>query len=58
MFKDEPISSLENNPVLGIYLGPSIDVGPVLTDNILKSNGEVFHRSTHHNIMTYELQSE
>ena len=30
-----------DNPVLGRYLGPAINVGPAMTANILKSNGEV-----------------
>ena len=32
--------------VLGRYCGTSIDVGPSLTDKILRKNGQQFHRST------------
>ena len=33
--------------VLGKYCGPSIDVGPALTANILRNNGQRVHRSTY-----------
>ena len=32
--------------VLGRYLGPSIDVGPVMTQRVMKANGEYEDRST------------
>jgi len=28
MFRDQPVAFLDDNPVLGRYLGPAIDVGP------------------------------
>jgi hypothetical protein len=31
MFRDQPVAFPDNNPVLGRYLGPAIDVGPALT---------------------------
>ena len=40
MFRDEPIQYPDENPVLGRYLGTAIDVGPEMTDNIMKANGE------------------
>ena len=43
---------------LGRYLGPSIDVGPALTANILKSNGEVIHRSTYRYLLPEEVTYE
>ena len=39
---------------IGIYLVLAIDVGPSLTANILKSNGEVVHRSTYHSLIPEE----
>ena len=47
MFRDEPILFPDDNPVLGRYLGPAIDVGPAMTAKIMKSNGEVVYRSTY-----------
>ena len=32
--------------VLGKYLGPSIDVGPAMTQHVMKANGEYEDRST------------
>jgi hypothetical protein len=37
----------DDNPVLGRYLGPAINVGPALTAKILKANGEVVYWSTY-----------
>ncbi len=37
----------DNNPVLGRYLRPAIDVGPALTTKILKANEKVVYRSTY-----------
>ena len=47
MFRDEPIQYPDENTVLIRYLGPEIDVGPAMTDNIMKVNGEVVHCSTY-----------
>ena len=44
MFRDSVVSFQEDNMVLGRYLVPSIDIGPDMTANILKSNGEVIYR--------------
>ena len=38
MFRDEPIQYPDKNPVLGKYLGASIDVGPKMTENTMKGN--------------------
>ena len=42
--------------VLGRYLVPSIDIGPAMTVNILKSNGEVVHRSTYQDFLPEDLE--
>ena len=47
MFRDERIQYPDKNPVLGIYLGPVIDVGTEMTVKIMKGNGEVVHLSTY-----------
>jgi hypothetical protein len=47
MFRDQPVAFPDDNPMLGRYLGPAIDVGPALTAKILKANGEVVYRSTY-----------
>ena len=47
MFHDQPVAFPDNNPVIGRYLGPAIDVGPALTAKILKASGEVVYRSTY-----------
>ena len=47
MFRDQPVAFPDDNPVLGRYLGPAIDVGPALTTKILKANEEVDYRSTY-----------
>ena len=45
MFWEEPDHAPfpEDNPILGRYLGPAIDVGPAMTAKNLKSNGEVIN---------------
>jgi len=47
MFRDQPVAFPDDNPVLGRFLGPAINVGPTLTAKILKANGEVVYRSTY-----------
>jgi hypothetical protein len=54
MFCDQPVAFPDNNPVLGRYLGPAIDVGLALTPKILKANGEVVYQSTHRAIIDVE----
>ena len=36
MFRGEPIKNPDENPVLGIYLGPKMDVGPTMTAKIMR----------------------
>ena len=40
---------------LGSYCGPIIDVGPAITANILRKNGQQFHRSTYRVLTPDEL---
>jgi hypothetical protein len=40
------VSFPEDKIVLGRYLGPAIDIGPMVTRKILKRNGSVLYRST------------
>ena len=47
MFRDKPIQYLDENPVIGRYLGKSIHVFSDMTAKIMKVNGEVVHRSTY-----------
>jgi hypothetical protein len=54
MFRDQPVAFPDDNPVLGCYLGPAIDVGPALTTKILKANGEVIYRSMYHALTDVE----
>ena len=41
MFRDQPVAFPDDNPVLGRYLGPAIDVGPALTAKILEQMGRL-----------------
>ena len=45
MFWDEIAPFPDDVLKLGHYLGPSIDVGPVMTTKILTQNGKVLYRS-------------
>jgi len=54
MFRDQPVAFPDDNPVLGRFLGPAIDVGHVLTSKILKANGEVIYRSTYRTLTDVE----
>ncbi len=47
MFRYQPVTFPNDNPVLGRYLSPVIDVGPALTAKILKANGGVVYRLTY-----------
>ena len=57
MFRDLAVSFTEDNMIPGRYLGISIDIGTAMTVKILKSNGEVVHRSTHQYLLLEELGS-
>jgi hypothetical protein len=54
MFRDQPVAFPDDNPMLGCYLGPAIDMGSALTAKILKANGEVVYRSTYHALTDVE----
>ena len=41
---------------LGRYLGPTKDIGPVLTAKILKPNGQVIHRSSYTAVTKEEME--
>ena len=57
MFREEPDHAQfpVDSPILGRYLGPAINVGPVMTAKILKSNGEVIFRSTYRALTDVEV---
>ena len=57
MFRDDPIQFLDENPVLGKYLGPALDFGPAMTANILKESGEVVHCSTYNALTESEARN-
>ena len=48
----------EENMYLGRHLGPAIYLEPAPTAKILKSNGELVHRSTYHSILPEEVNDE
>ena len=54
MFREETIQYLDENTVLGRYLGTAIDVGPEMSDKIMKGNGKVFHWSTYRGLKEYK----
>ena len=56
MFRDTGVSYPHDQEVLGRYLGPSVDTGPAMTAQILKSNGWVVHRSTYRALTADEVQ--
>ena len=56
MFRDTGVSYPHDQEVLGRYLGPSVDTGPTMTAQILKSNSWVVHRSTYHALTGDEVQ--
>ena len=48
----------EDKYYLRCYLGPQIYIGPILTEKILKMNGEVVHQSTYRSFTAQELNYE
>ena len=48
----------EDKYYLRCYLGPQIYIGPILTEKILKMNGEVVHQSTYWSLTTQDLNDE
>ena len=57
MFRDDPIQFPDENPVLGRYLGPALNVGMEMTSKITKDNGEVVHSSTYDALTESEAQN-
>ena len=57
MFRDTGVSFPHNREVLGRYLGPSIDIGPAMTAQILKDTRWVVHQSTYRTLTPDELAS-
>ena len=45
-YRDELVKYLDDNFVLARYLGPSFDIGPAMTANLLTSKGKYIHRTT------------
>ena len=54
-FRDTSVNFPGYKLVLGSYYGPSIDVGPALTSNILRNNGQQVHGSTYRALTPDEL---
>ena len=57
MFRDKPIQHPYENPVLGRYLGPGIDIVKEMTDNIMKANRDLVNQSTYRGIKGDEKSS-
>ena len=57
MFRDDPIQFPDDNPVLGRYLGPELDVGTAMIAKIMKENGGVVHLSTYDALIESEAQN-
>ena len=57
MFRDTGVSFPHDREILGRYLGPSADIGPAMTAQILKDTGWVVHRSTYRKLTPDELAS-
>ena len=56
-FRKEIVTYLNDNPVLGRYLGLSIDVSPALAAKVSKVNGQVVHSSTYRALTPDEYKS-
>lgn len=56
-FRDTAVSFPQDKVVLGRDLGPAIDIGPAMTRKVLKSNGQVVHRSTVRPLTPDEMDS-
>jgi hypothetical protein len=57
IFRDSTVSFLEDKVVIEKYLGLSIDIGPAMTAKLLKSNGQVVHRSMYRALTPDEIAS-
>jgi len=53
-FREKGVAFPDDTLVLGKYLGSSIDVGPAMTQLIMKANGEIEDHSTVHSLTPNE----
>ena len=58
MFWDETAPYPSDHFRLGRYLGPNIDIVPVLTAKMIKENGQVLCRSTYQDLSQEEWEQE
>jgi hypothetical protein len=58
MFRDTSIPFPEDNMVLGRDLGPTIDIRPAMTWEILKENGQVVYHSMVQSLTEHKYKSE
>ncbi|KAL7536194.1 hypothetical protein ACHAXR_006977 [Thalassiosira sp. AJA248-18] len=56
MFPDGPARFPEHDIALGRYLGPTHDVGSMMTAKMLKANGEIVPSSTYRALTPHELE--
>ena len=57
LFRNTTIAFPEDKLVLGRYLGPSFDIGPVMAAKCLQSNGITMHRTTLRALTDDEMSS-
>ncbi len=53
-FREEGVAFPDDQMVLGKYLGPSISVGPAMTQHVMKANCEYEDQSTLHQLTPKE----
>ena len=58
IFCDEPIQYPDENPMLGIYLVPEIDVSPSMTAKIMKANVKLVHLSKYRGLKEDEKYNQ
>ena len=56
-FRDNAVTYPDDKWVVGLWLSPSIDVGPALCAKILKVDGQQVYCSTYHHVMEDEWNS-
>ena len=56
-FREDGVAFPDNQMILGKYLGPSIDVGPAMTQRVMKANGKYEDRSTLRQLTPKECMS-
>ena len=55
VFWDETAPFPDDVLKLGLYLGPSVDIGPAMASKILTQNGQVLHRSLYRLLISDKL---